>query len=727
MNLILGIISVICLFVLGIYNIFAYFLLFAEGWVTPWYFDLTLITVFFLIGASALTEKRLKKLFYGFFAIATIAFINKALSLIILNTIGVFILNIRSSLVPVEQLAAVTLILAPLITLSCLAIIAAYIKNIEDFDEIEDTLIDFTPLDMEKLFNKEKEEVANYDVVICNDKKTKKPITLKFKDRFLHTLILGATGTGKSSQVLLPMINQDLQKPDLGLTIIDPKGDLVETATKLSKYQGRDVIYFNPTLPSCPYFNPLFGPEDDAIEDITTTFRMLNSDSATYFQDLNEVVLRNSLKVLKRIHGNNCNFLHLNELIHNTNGNGIVTINKFARLQTDNPSIRKENDDIASWFLNEYFKENSKIYENANGLRQQISKLTSNAYLRKILNPPDDYEPEMNFGKHLEEGGVICINAAQGTLRALSRYLGYFIILQFQSSVFRRPGDENTRKPHILYIDEFQEFANSGFTQMLTQGRSYRCASVLATLNRSLIATGGGRDGKHFMESVSTNARNIILFPGANPEDASYYSKRFGEIEKQNKTVSKGKSTKSTSENVSIREELKPRFTPSDITFRPFGEIIYSIIKDGTVELPRVGAVNWLPKELLEKTNQISIYPSNNQETNDTNPLIDKKPSKNEDMSTVSGDEPPKGKILNTNVQGNNPDTERSDDVFVPESSSKEAPNENNKQNNEPKEKAQKNENYTENNETNQSSDSSNTQGVVIVENNEDEEDEILS
>ena len=38
---------------------------------------------------------------------------------------------------------------------------------------------------------------------------------------------------------------------------------------------------------------------------LVTAFKMLNPDSAQYFQDMNEQLLRNALKVLKRTKGNN--------------------------------------------------------------------------------------------------------------------------------------------------------------------------------------------------------------------------------------------------------------------------------------------------------------------------------------------------------------------------------------------------------------------------------------
>lgn len=457
-------------------------------------------------------------------------------------------------------------------------------------------------------FNLVQEELKTGDVIICKDKDTGKPVILPYKDRFLHMLILGPTGSGKTSQTIIPLINQDMQNKECGITVIEPKGDLAEKVYAMAKYYGRPVVYFNPIHPNCPYFNPLYGKEEDVIENMVTTFKMLDPDSQQFFQNMNEQLLRNSLKVLKRLYGNNATLIDLARLIQNSGGAGRKIVQQFSRLNAETEAIAKENADIASWFLNDYFNERSKTYEHCSGLRAQVAKITSNKYLRKVLNPPEE-KNDIDFDRHLAEGGVIAISTAQGTLgTTLARYLGYFIILQLQSSVFRRPGNENTRRPHFLYIDEFQEFSNPGFGIMLTQGRSYRVASHLATQNRALMAMGGGKDGKNFVELVSTNARNVIIYPGGNAIDAKYYSDQFGQILERTvqKSISRSKFSlfrggkKGVTETIRKDETLKPRFTPSDIMYRPFGEITYCIIKHNSIQPPGVGKIEYIPRELNE-------------------------------------------------------------------------------------------------------------------------------
>ena len=385
----------------------------------------------------------------------------------------------------------------------------------------------------------------------------------------------------------------------------------------MAKYYNREVLYFNPILPDCPYFNPLFGLETDVIENMATTFKMLNPDSSQFFLDMNENTIRKALKILKRLKGDDATLLDLDTLLNNTGGEGRKMVMSFSKLQPATPSIARENSDIAQWFLNDYYSGLSgergatKTFEHCSGLRSQVAKLTSNEFLRRVLNPPPGESANgINFDDALERG-VITMATAQGKLRDLGRYLGYFIILQLQASVFRRPGNENTRKGNMLYIDEFQVYTTPGFADMLTQGRSYRVASHLATQARDQIAMGGGKDGKGFVTVVDSNARNKIVYPGSF-SDADFYSKQFGEIlemeTKQTRaygTIAGTKGLFADKISESTSEVKKVRFSPTDIVFRPFGEITYCIIKNNSIQAPGVSKIQYIPKELNDLLDQM--------------------------------------------------------------------------------------------------------------------------
>lgn len=494
------------------------------------------------------------------------------------------------------------------------------------------------------------------------------PVVLPAKDRFLHMLILGPTGCGKTSQTIIPFIWRDISitkeingKP-VGITVLEPKGDLAEKVYAMVNYKNnaideaiknncydqskhgikRTVVYFNPILSGCPYFNPLEGDESDVIENMCTTFNMLNADAPQFFKDMTDGLVRRSVKLLKRLHGDEATLLDLNTLVWNVNDKGrkdyVMPLKRKSTMPDGSPippDIQIENDELIDWFLNDYYagiggaKGAPKTYENTSGVRTQITKLVSNKYLKKALNPPKQGEDgymeylqfqqqcaaeghpyKINFDEALREGYVVTMSTAQGALRDLGRFLGYFIILQLQASVFRRPGNENTRTHNMLYIDEFQVYSNPGFADMLTQGRSYRVASHLATQARAQIGMGSGRDGKSFIELVSTNARNKIIYPGVSFDDAKYYSDEFGEFTKvsiQKSYRQKQWFSMMNDKQLSLqeKEEEKARFSPTDIIDKPFGQITYRIIKNNSVSCPGVSKISYIPKEVNDTLDEM--------------------------------------------------------------------------------------------------------------------------
>lgn len=465
---------------------------------------------------------------------------------------------------------------------------------------------------------------------------TDENVILPMKDRYLHMLIIGPTGSGKTSQVLIPQINRDIQMDGLGLIVLEPKGDLAEQVYAMGEYYGRDnVRYFNPTHPDCPYFNPLSGPEDEVIENMTTTFKTLSKGSSTFFEDQGEMLIRRSLSVLKRmekdpkasefLYGDEATLIDLSTIIHNNESKGRRMVTAFSKIPVSSDEMQKENDDIAAWFLSDYFTGSNsadtrgatKTYEHTSGMRNQVAKLVSNAYLRKVLNPPKGKRNEVDFGLSLEEGHVLALTTNQGKLRDLGRFLGYFLILQLQSAIFKRPGNEDTRRGCMLFIDEFQVYANDGFEDMLTQGRSYRVACHLATQAIDQISSGNA-DGRRFLAVVKTNCRNLIAFPDIDANDAKWFSENFGEVmvSKINRGTSQQKfgpanwmKWRPVNESVRLDERMEPRFSPAEIMGRRFGEITYKIMVDNNVDTPGVAKIEYIPYELKQTLDSmVSAY-----------------------------------------------------------------------------------------------------------------------
>lgn len=134
----------------------------------------------------------------------------------------------------------------------------------------------------------------------------------------------------------------------------------------------------------------------------------------------------------------------------------------------------------------------------------------------------------------------------------------------------------------------------------------------MATQARAQIAL--GQDGQSFLSLVSANARSLIVYPGIEAQDAEYYSRQFGDIEKvEEKEIRTTKpfdpfkgSLKFDRDVVRRAEKVtKTRFSASDIRFRPFKEITYCIVKNSTVQAPGIGKIEFIPKDVNDHLDEI--------------------------------------------------------------------------------------------------------------------------
>lgn len=83
-----------------------------------------------------------------------------------------------------------------------------------------------------------------------------KPVGIPAEEARFHTLVLGPTGSGKST-VLLNLITRDLLD-NRSVVVVDPKADLIrDTLARIPEHRIDDVVVLDPSSPNPVGFNPL--------------------------------------------------------------------------------------------------------------------------------------------------------------------------------------------------------------------------------------------------------------------------------------------------------------------------------------------------------------------------------------------------------------------------------------------------------------------------------------
>lgn len=340
-------------------------------------------------------------------------------------------------------------------------------------------------------------------------------------DPFTHLLCVGPTRCGKTSTVILPIIYQLLiQKKSgkkLGISVIEPKGDLAQDVKQFCDVMEIPYTYIDPDSDDSHHFNVMEGNTDDVAEATVAVLQSLFGKQEAFFQTIQELSTRNITKLLKELHGNDMDLLDVLITLRSPH----ILEKKVAELKQ-----RQGQTDLVEFFENELLGSLSEKYRQlVIGLRAQLENITGNTKLRKIITGKSD----INIDQHFEDGGILIVNTALGSLKKAGDAFGQFITMHLQSGTFRRKGSEQTRTPHFMIIDEYSRYINPDVEMFLSIAASYRVSGIFATQSLGQLEVESGKiGGKAMKQAILTSCRNKIAFCGLSAQDAKEFAEEFG-------------------------------------------------------------------------------------------------------------------------------------------------------------------------------------------------------
>ena len=175
---------------------------------------------------------------------------------------------------------------------------------------------------------------------------------------------------------------------------------------------------------------------------------------------------------------------------------------------------------------------------------------------------------------------------------------GLFFILSMQYAVLRRPGNENTRIPHFLYIDEFPDFICAPTEAIFTMYRKYRVGTVISAQNLDQLNV----ENKKYRNTIIANCANKVVFGNNTPEDNEWWSKEIGEDKrwrfKQNYDFAKDKYDTKASD-FSYRPDIK--YKPGKVQSTKFKQCLYKIAGENGKYENGIGNLEFVSAKYKEK------------------------------------------------------------------------------------------------------------------------------
>ena len=287
---------------------------------------------------------------------------------------------------------------------------------------------------------------------------------IKQRDRLFHFYCVGKSGAGKTT-LLKTLMKEDLFS-SRGFTFIDIHGDASSEMYQeiLMRFPFLEVTYFDVTNPNIEFgYNPLRKVSD--------------SKKSLVASNILEIFQRNwkSAWGMKMEHILRMTLLTLLDQPQ-------ADLSDILRLIHDN-NYRHEcqkhisNNEIKTFWSKEFpkYKSNDLL-----PIMNKVGALISHNIVKRILI---ENKKQLSIRKIMDENRVLIINLAKGAIGTdVSNLLGGLLLTSISSSAFSRiDTKEELRKPHFLYVDEFQALAgNELIGELLAQSRKFKLALIIS-------------------------------------------------------------------------------------------------------------------------------------------------------------------------------------------------------------------------------------------------------
>lgn len=292
---------------------------------------------------------------------------------------------------------------------------------------------------------------------------------IKAVDRTKHMYIIGKTGTGKST-FLENLLVQDIVNGN-GFAFIDPHGGSAEKMLEfIPEHRIKDVIYLNPSDTDFPIaFNPLEDTDPTArplvVDGLMTVFKKIWPDA---FSGRMEYILNNTMLAL--LEYPNPTLLSINRFLTDKDFRKRVVAN------VSDPTVKNAWDELSRW--------DDKRWSEATGaLINKVGQFTTNPLIRNIVG---QVKSTFDFRRAMDDRKILIINLSKGRIGEQNQPLfGAMLITKiYLAAMSRADLDTATQLPKVppfyFYVDEFQNFANDSFANILSEARKYKLCLTVA-------------------------------------------------------------------------------------------------------------------------------------------------------------------------------------------------------------------------------------------------------
>ena len=314
---------------------------------------------------------------------------------------------------------------------------------------------------------------------------------------------------------------------DCGVTVMSPDREISDHMISVCKNFGLSYNIIDPSDKDSIGLNPF-------VYDDTNKIAITISSVMKAMVDISKYELFKELQVIQAIE--NISIL-LKEMYPKMNEGMLPNLEDMLKMFTNFDLIEKmckilEHDEELKEKYNTqlvYFKNNFyKDAPNKHNTETFISVVAD--ILDRLLRVPGvknilcNRHNNINFDKSLANGDITFICTRRGDLGATNhKAFGLFFLISMQNAVLRRPGNEKSRVPNFLYIDEFPDFICKATEPIFTMYRKYKVGTVISAQNLEQLNVSGAK------QTILSNCASKIFTGGGVISELEWWSSEFGQ------------------------------------------------------------------------------------------------------------------------------------------------------------------------------------------------------
>ena len=297
----------------------------------------------------------------------------------------------------------------------------------------------------------------------------KRSFGIKNEDRSRHVYVIGKTGMGKST-LLENMAAQDIQNGE-GMCFIDPHGSAIDTLLEyIPENRIKDVVYFAPFDSDYPIaFNVMEDVGIDqrhlVVSGLMSAFKKIWVDA---WSARMEHILNNTILALLEYPGST-----------------LLSVNRmYADKGFREEVVSKVKDPAVKSFWNEEFAKWDERFmrEATAAIQNKVGQFTANPLIRNIVGQA---QSSFDLREMMDNGKIFLVNLSKGRIgEQNAALLGAMIVTKIYLAAMSRAevSKNNMRElpPFFLFVDEFQNFANDSFSDILSEARKYKLNLTIA-------------------------------------------------------------------------------------------------------------------------------------------------------------------------------------------------------------------------------------------------------